>query len=159
MKSLIKYLLFLSLMLLFSCDKKPILVSCTDCTTDEPETAAIEISVDKSFLVDNTGILINIYSGNLEDNVLLKTLSATGIDLTYKVTLNKKYTVTATYNIKGGTYIAVDSIIPRVRFVSDQCADPFYLVYDNKVNLKLKYTGIMKSKNKMLQDHFFLACY
>jgi hypothetical protein len=54
------------------------------------------------------------------------------------VTLNKKYTLTATYNIQDNTYVVVDSATPRVRFDKDKCDDPCYLVYDKKLDLSLK---------------------
>ena len=85
--------------------------------------------------------IIRIYSGNLEDSVLLGTLIATSKDLTYTATINKKYTITATYFMSDASYTVVDSILPGVKYVTDQCADPCYIVYDKKVNLRLKYTA------------------
>jgi len=56
----------------------------------------------------------------------------------YFVSINKKYTITATYFF-GAKYTAVNSVTPRVRYSKDQCDDPCYYVYDKTVNLKLKY--------------------
>jgi len=84
------------------------------------------------------GVIVNIYTGNLEDNIKFasyKTYSKTSY---YKVPLNKSYTVTAEYIISGVSYIAVNKVKPRVTFSEEQCTDPCYYVYDMEVNLKLK---------------------
>jgi hypothetical protein len=85
-------------------------------------------------------ILINIYEGNLEDSVLYDSFQASGTQATIPVTINKKYTVTATYYIPDNYYVAVDSATPRVKFDKTQCDDPCYFVYDKKIDLRLKYT-------------------
>jgi hypothetical protein len=139
MRFLVRYLLFPAFLLLFSCDKMPLSVSCSGCTKDEPTTVVLEISVDKSAGDAIDGAVIRIYSGNLEDSVLLYSTNTSGTALNYSASVNKKYTLTATYIINGSTYIAVDAITPRVKYETSQCADPCYYVYDKKVNLKLKY--------------------
>jgi len=64
---------------------------------------------------------------------------ASGPGFELPVSLNKKYTVTATYQIDGDTYIAVDSAFPRVKYTKEQCEDPCYFVYDRIVDLRIKY--------------------
>ena len=140
MRPPLKYLLFLTLILLFSCDKSVLFVQCSDCTKEEPKTAVIEITINESAITNNQETTINIYSGNLEDNVLLVTFKAGSTEPTYTATINKQYTITATYIINGISYNVVGSIYPRVRYVTKQCTEPCYYIYDKKVNLKLKYT-------------------
>lgn len=139
MRSLLKYILVLAVLLLLSCDKSGFFVLCSDCLQNEPGTADLDIKIDDSVLNDTKSIIIKIYSGNLEDNILLATFNTTSTNLTYSVTINKKYTVTATYNTTNATYIAVDSTIPTVKYITDQCKDPCYYVYGKKLNLRLKY--------------------
>jgi hypothetical protein len=140
MRTIIRYLLFASLTILFSCEKMPLFVQCSDCTKDEPTNVTLRIKIDGATLYDLSTVTVNIYSGNLEDNIPVATFTASGTDATYQVTINKKYTITATYHINSQTYIAVDSVTPGVKYDTSQCTDPCYFVYNYKVNLKLKYT-------------------
>ena len=134
-----KYLLIFTLLILFSCDKSIFSINCSDCTVDEPKIALIAISLNGN-TPDQTQTIIRVYSGNLEDSVLLTTFSGASSDQTYSVSLNKKYTFTATYRINGSSYTTVDAIFPRTKYEKSVCKDPCYYVYDKKVNLKLKYT-------------------
>jgi hypothetical protein len=140
--SSVKYITFLFFLLLFSCDKSPLFVTCSDCTKDEPKNAVIEIKADDKAIIISSETIVRVYYGNLEDSVLLATYTASASNLTYTAYLNKKYTITATYLIKNSTYTVVDSVYPRVKYDSNSCTEPCYYVYDKKVNLKLKYTGI-----------------
>lgn len=122
----------------FSCEKSGLaLVNCQDCTANEPTKTSLEIKLDiNEFEMTN----INIYEGNLEDSILYATFRSVGVSTTYSVPVNKKYTVTATYNKPGAKYITVDSAFPRVKYDRESCQNPCYYVYDKKVDLKLKYT-------------------
>jgi hypothetical protein len=139
MRSAVKYLLIFTMLILFSCDKSIFLVNCSGCTKDEPKSADISISLNVPG-EDLTQTVINVYSGNLEDNILLTTFYASGSDAIYTATLNKKYSFTATYYINSSSYIVVDAIFPRSKYESNACKEPCYYTYDTKVNLKLKYT-------------------
>ncbi len=121
----------------FSCEK-PLFVKCSDCVGEEPLTADLVLSLDTKD--PSVWTIINIYEGNIEDSVLYKSFEASGSETTTTVALNKHYTVTATYFISGRFYVAVDAAIPKTEYNKDQCDNPCYFVYDNKVNLKLKYT-------------------
>lgn len=139
MKIIYKSLIFLLLVLCFSCEKLPYyLVNCdgNDCTVNKPINTELEIKLEK----DGDAVLVNIYEGILEDSTLYYSLWTRSSSATCTVALNKTYTVTATYYYEEGTYIAVNSITPSVRYVRDMCEDPCYHVYDKVVNLKLKYT-------------------
>jgi hypothetical protein len=114
-----------------------LLVNCKDCTESEPVDADLEIKLD----IANYGkaILIKVYEGNLEDSVLYKTLYAAGTGMTITVSVNKLYTVTASYYMPHDIYITVDSATPKVKYSKDQCDNPCYYVYDKKLDLRLKY--------------------
>jgi hypothetical protein len=126
---------FLILMFTFSCGEKFIIVKCPDCHPVEPTTAHILIKLEGS-----NNAIIRIYEGNLEDNVLLVSFGSSWSDAEYDVKLNRKYTFTAEYHdSNGNVYIAVDSILPRVKYDKTQCDEPCYYVYDKTVNLRIKY--------------------
>lgn len=133
-----KIFFFLALVFCFSCEEQGWLVKCPDCTAEEPLEAILEIKLDSKF--KSTIILINVYEGNIEDSVLFRSFE-TGRDYTdITVPLNKKYTVSSTYNSTDTYYIAVDSATPRVKYDKYQCDDPCYFVYDRIIDLRLKYT-------------------
>ena len=136
MRILIRILLFFVTVVLFSCEDTGHFVKCSECTTTEPVKAELEIKVD----INNSGAatLIDVYEGNLEDGVLYDSFSTTDPTSSISVTMNKKYTVTARYNLTGDIYIAVDSATPRVKYTKDQCENPCYFVYDKVLDLRLK---------------------
>ena len=131
----IKIFLLLFIVLLFSCEKQGLIVKCPDCTKEEPVNILFNVKLDANYYGDT---IINVYEGNLEDSILYKTYSSTGSSITIPVTINKLYTLTATYYIPGNYYVVVDSATPRVRFEKNQCDNPCYFVYDKVVDLRMK---------------------
>lgn len=138
MKNTIKILLLLTFVFCFSCEEQGLYVKCGDCTADEPLKTNLEVKTD----LGNHGYetVINVYEGNLEDSVIYASYKTTGTSTTISVTLNKKYTVTATYYIPDDYYVAIDSATPKVKYEKTQCDDPCYFVYDKIIDLRLKYT-------------------
>jgi hypothetical protein len=137
MKTASKIFLLITLIILFSCEDKIVLVKCADCVLDEPLKTDLVIKLEKPYASNVT--VIRVYEGNIEDSVLYATKDYLGTETTIPVTLNKKYTVTATYNI-GKTYVAIDATTPQVRYEKSQCDDPCYYVYNRDIDLRLKYT-------------------
>ena len=138
MKPAIKILLAVVFVLFFSCEDQGLFVKCPDCVSDEPVNTNLEVKLDLPAAGQVTKV--NIYEGNLEDSVLYGSLNTTGSDASFSVTINKKYTVTATYYVSDDYYVAVDSSTPRVRYDKTHCDNPCYFVYDKNVDLRLKYT-------------------
>jgi tRNA/tmRNA/rRNA uracil-C5-methylase (TrmA/RlmC/RlmD family) len=122
----------------FSCEKPALLVvDCIECHEQEPATTNINIQLDRS-LFNITEV--KVYEGYLEDNILYNTLTTSNTETSVLVHLNKMYTITAAYKQRNGdVYIVVDSVYPRVKYEEDQCDNPCYYVYDNKVNMRVKY--------------------
>jgi len=135
MKPGLRIFLFLFLAAAFSCEEQGWIADCGDCTQDEPATDYLLIK----FTVNNPAATINVYEGELEDGVLLSSGNPPSDIYRIDVRLNKKYTVTARYEIGGKTYTAVDAAIPRTKFTETQCQDPCWYVYDNELDLRLKY--------------------
>jgi ribosome-associated translation inhibitor RaiA len=139
MKILSKIILSIIIVCCFSCEDRGLIVKCSDCLSEEPIDAELNIKVGSNHSSIET--IINVYEGNIEDSVLYSTLKTVNQNAYIKVTLNKKYTVTATYKEQNDLYVAIDSATPRVRFEKSQCDKPCYFVYDNDVDLRLKYTN------------------
>jgi len=134
--NILKRILFLAfLIILFSCEEQGIFISCDDCLTDEPVTTELEIHLNGDVY---QSAVINIYEGNLEDSILIHTVEFSSSKYTRGVGINRKYTVTATYQISGKIYIAVDSATPRVKYSKEQCDNPCYWVYDRILDVELK---------------------
>ena len=138
MRITIKYLLLIVLIFSFSCEKQMLFVNCSDCTSGEPLNANLKIKID--IYKGVSAPLINIYEGNLEDSVLYKTYKPIDAETSVTVTLNKKYTATVSYFISNKQYIAIDSATPGVVYNKDQCDNPCYYIYNNVLDLRLKYT-------------------
>ncbi|HLP72106.1 MAG TPA: hypothetical protein VK155_04325 [Bacteroidales bacterium] len=137
MKKPVFILLFFAATFVFSCEKMPV-VNCSDCLDNEPIDAEITVKLDDSAMSAD----ILVYEGDIEDNVVFRSINYTQLgDATVKVPINKKFTFAATYRYQfmSGTYTAVDSAFPRVKYDESQCENPCYYVYDNKVNLVIKY--------------------
>jgi hypothetical protein len=121
-----------------SCEDQGLIVKCPDCVSDEPTKTDLIVKLDPS--VSSYLTLITVYEGNIEDSVIYSSFNTTSSEATISVTLNKKYTVTATYHSLNNYYVAVDAAQPRVRYEKSQCDNPCYYVYDKSLDLRLKYT-------------------
>jgi len=136
MRAILRFGFYVTLLICFSCEEQGWFVKCSECESNEPEKASLEIKLKYTGAI----VLINIYEGALEDKVLYFSGGTTGTDYRIPVPLNKEYTATATYLLDNTEYIAVDSAFPRVKYTEDQCDDPCYFVYDKILDLRLKYT-------------------
>ena len=137
MQKIVRILSFIILVISFSCEDQTFIIQCSDCVADEPVTAELYADIDPDHYYE---ALIQIWEGNLEDSILYGSYTSYTKVFTQEVTLNKKYTITATYDVSDKKYIAVDSATPRVKYDKSQCDNPCYYVYDRKCNLRLKYT-------------------
>ncbi len=128
--------LFIIMTILFSCEK-PVtgIIKCSECKTDEPVTATLEIKIG----YQNNPAVVSIYEGNLEDSILYESFFTFLDKVTRSVPVNKKYTLTAVYSLES-QYIVVNSVYPRVLYDEVSCDVPCYVVYDKTVDLRLKYT-------------------
>ena len=139
MKNTFRILILLTFAFFFSCEEQGLFVRCSDCTTSEPEKTNLEIKLD--FARYGFETIINVYEGNVEDSVIFRSFNTSSSYTTINVTLNKKYTVTATYYIPDDYYVVIDSSTPKVKYEKTQCDDPCFFVYDKVVDLRLKYTN------------------
>jgi hypothetical protein len=136
-KRIIIYSVLAALLMLFSCDEKAVFVNCSECVADEPVSASIKLKLEPE---TGNWIIVNVYRGVVEDSVLVDSFTTDSPDYTYNGDVNTKYTFTAQYlSASGKTYVAVDTAWPRVKYEKRQCQDPCYFIYDNNVNLRIKY--------------------
>jgi hypothetical protein len=144
MRIILRLFLLFTVIFSFSCEKQGYTDLCPDCTSEEPKETDIELKVDLDKSKYGESIIVKIYEGNLEDSVLFRSIyynyNSSYLASQFTATINKKYTLTATYYIGSNVYITVDSATPRVRYTRYQCDNPCYFVYDRIVDLRLKYT-------------------
>jgi hypothetical protein len=126
--------LFIMISVLFSCEEI-VIVDCLQCEVSEPTEAYLQIWLDKN----QEGVRVKIYIGNPEDNILLLKFTTYNEVLFQEVPLNKSYTLTAEYPKSGKTYIVVNSVTPRVKYELQKCNDPCYYIYNDIIELQLKY--------------------
>jgi hypothetical protein len=126
----------------FSCEEiRTLTVSCEDCYEDDPTIVPIIIKVDSNYGT----VMVSVYEGDIEDNVIYETFKAYSEEFNRNVPANRIFTVTATYKFDkpptsdGISYIAVDAVSPHVKYDDSSCENPCYYVYNNVVNLRLKY--------------------
>ena len=141
MKNLLKIILLLVLVVGFSCEKQNLenlglFVNCADCLPVGTVSSNIEVLLDEN----DDGVWLQLWSGNLDDSILISSSKVYYSTYKFYVKVNKRYTVTATYYISGNKYVAVDSVIPRVKLAKKKCNDPCYYVYDRICDVRLKYT-------------------
>jgi hypothetical protein len=125
---------FFLISVLFSCEEI-IFVDCTECISEEPNEALLEIKIEEN----QQGARITIYQGNLEGNIILRQFNTYSKVAYQEVPLNKSYTLTAEYARGEIIHVAVNSVQPRVKYEEEKCSEPCYYTYDIKVDLRLKY--------------------
>lgn len=136
MQKILRIVSLILLTICFSCEDQTFIIQCSDCTPEEPITAELYADLDPDYYYES---LVQIWEGNLEDSILVGSYPSYRQTFTQEVTINKKYTITATYYISNVRYIAVDSATPRVKYDKSQCEEPCFFLYDRKCDLRLKY--------------------
>jgi hypothetical protein len=79
MKKLLKILSLFILTISISCEKNPLMVNCDECTSKEPVETSLTIKVDTNLWGVSTEI--NVYEGNVEDNIIYQTFETTNSDV------------------------------------------------------------------------------
>ena len=115
------------------------IVDCAECYTEQPEEAEINVKVSISNL--NPEVKINIYSGKLEEEILILSDSSSNETWNTILPVNEYYTVTATYRAQTGNFMvtAIDGNLLRTRKVRIICDEPCWFVKGNNFNVRLKY--------------------
>ncbi|HBE43419.1 MAG TPA: hypothetical protein DDW27_19905 [Bacteroidales bacterium] len=141
-------LIFVINVLFFSCESEEVtlrdisFVNCNECSTTEPLNATVRLKLEDPYRFGpaNPIIQIDIYEGLLEDNVLFRSIQTNSKETSINLTVNKRYTFAAVYLIGSHTYVAVNSVILRVKYTESSCDEPCYYTVPRSVNLKLRNT-------------------
>jgi hypothetical protein len=133
---LVKGVIFILLVMLFSCEEiKTIVINCSKCTLDEPRVAETEIKLNPD---GYSSVLVTIYEGNVEDSINYSSFWVNSNSTTCSLPLNKKFSFSAKYYSAGrDTYYCINSTTVHIKYIEDQCDSPCYMIYDNVVNLRI----------------------
>jgi hypothetical protein len=129
-------LLFL---LLFSCEKGYV-TDCRECQPDAVGSVTLKIYARNPDYIPVNPIL-TLYDGPMEDNIILLrlTLQEPYAVTTYNALLYKDYTATIEFYLNNKHYILTDAACPQVRYDETSCSEPCYYVYNNVIDLRLRY--------------------
>ncbi len=132
------------MVIIFSCEDEYniTIINCNECTAEEPLLANVNIHLRDPYELgsSNGTILIDIYEGNFEDQVLFRSIQASNKLTNIILSINKKYTLAASYLIDNKKYIVINSITPKVKYSENYCDEPCYYTSPRNISLKLKYT-------------------
>jgi hypothetical protein len=127
------------MVLLISCEEG-FITDCRDCNPDPVTDATLLIYIkDADYFPTNP--LFTLYEGAIEDNIILTQYYVDGFPtfLSFQALLYKDYTATLEFTLDGQKYITVDAACPQVRYDETACDEPCYYIYDNIIDLRLRY--------------------
>ncbi len=127
------------LALLLSCEDS-IVKDCGDCYPEGVETATLIISFRNTDYIP-VNPKVTLYEGAIEDGIILAEYS---IEDPYSYTvydalLYKDYTATLEFTLDGRRYITTAGACPKVGYDDTSCDEPCWFIYDNVLDLKLRY--------------------
>lgn len=129
----------LALLLLFSCEEGTV----TDCNECHPEgiyQPQLTIYI-RNPDYEPVNPLVTIYEGSIEDSIVLNRINVNESYsyITYDAVLYKDYTVTVEFFLNSVKYVAIGAACPKVHYDESTCEQPCYYLYDNIIDLRLRY--------------------
>jgi len=131
-----KIKILVMIMLILGACEDGYITDCDECYPEVPGDVYLKIHVTKDQLIST----LKIYEGPIEDKRLLNEFIVYEDECEYEAMLYKDYTLSIEYLINGKKYIAIDKARPKVRKDENTCDEECYYIYDNIVDLTLKYT-------------------
>lgn len=125
--------------LLFSCEKN-IINDCGECYPDGIHRATLIILYRNSDYIPVNPI-VKLYEGAVEDGIKVAEfyIDSPTSYLTYDALLYKDYTATLEFTLDGRSYITTAGACPQVGYDDTSCDEPCWFVYNNTVDLRLRY--------------------
>lgn len=129
----------LAVLLIFSCDEG-YMTDCRECNPEYPVQSKLKIRYWNPDIVLQDG-KVTLYEGIVEDSLVIGyyDVEMAVSDLTYDAILYKDYSATLEFIFEGQKYIATGAARPRVRYDETSCDEPCYYIYDNVIDLRLRY--------------------
>jgi len=126
------------MLLLFSCEEA-FVTDCKECYNDDYRVI-LRIRYRNPDYIPNNPV-ITLYEGNVSDSIIIEKLHIsepyTYID--YNAILYKDYSATLEFYKDGRKYVTTAAACPKVRYDETTCEEPCYFLYDNVLDLRLRY--------------------
>lgn len=134
-----KILLPLVIMLVFSCEDS-FVTDCGKCYSGSDYSVVLSIVFRNPDRVPVDPVL-TLYEGDISDSIII---SRTRIEDPYsymyhQAILYKDYSATLEFIYGGRKYVTTASACPKVRYDETTCDEPCYYVYDNILDMRLRY--------------------
>ncbi|MDX9902522.1 MAG: hypothetical protein RB288_00405 [Bacteroidales bacterium] len=129
----------LAILVLFSCEEGYI-TDCGQCYTDYPSQPTLRILFwNPDLTMQNAKV--TLYEGAVDDSLVIRhyNIETAASSLSYNAILYKDYSATLEFIFEGQKYITTGAACPKVRYDETSCDEPCYYVYDNVIDLRLRY--------------------
>lgn len=125
--------------LLLSCEES-LVEDCGECYPGGIETATLIISFRTPDYIPVNPV-ITLYEGAVQDSIILAQyrVEEPYSFITYDALLYKNYTATLEFTYEGRKYVTVAGACPQAGYDELSCDEPCWFVYDNVLDLKLRY--------------------
>lgn len=126
------------LLLLFSCEEGYI-TDCGECYSDGYRVVLKIKFRNPEYIPINP--IITLYEGNVSDSIIIEKfyISDPYTYIDYNAILYKDYSATLVFYKDGRKYITTAAACPKVKYDETTCEEPCYYLYDNVLDLRLRY--------------------
>mgnify|MGYP001454475553 CR=1 FL=1 len=129
----------IAVLLLFSCEEG-YMTDCRECYPEYPLQSTLNILLwNPDIAIQNARV--TLYEGTIEDSLVIQYYSFDMVSssLTFDAILYKDYSATLEFNFEGKKYVTTGAARPKVRYDETSCDESCYYVYDNVIDLRLRY--------------------
>jgi len=132
-------ILSILLLLLLSCEEG-YLTNCSQCYTSEDYAVRLKISIRNPERISENPV-VTLYEGPVSDGIVIERYSIIDPNATiyYDAILYKDYSATLEVRYDGKNYVTTAGACPKVRYDETTCEEPCWYVYDNILDLRLRY--------------------
>ncbi|MGE5349585.1 MAG: hypothetical protein ACM3NP_09940 [Actinomycetota bacterium] len=137
--SRISIFLTVMILLLFSCEEG-YLTDCTRCYTSEDYNVVLRIDLrDQDRSMENP--VLTLYEGPVSDGIIIEKYSIIDPNslIYYRAILYKDYSATLEFRYNGRQYVSTAGACPKIRYDETTCEEPCWYIYDNILDLSLRY--------------------
>jgi len=126
------------LLLLFSCEDGYI-TDCEECYSDDYRVVLKIKFRTPEYIPVNP--VVTLYEGNVSDSIIIgkSYISEPHSYIEYDAILYKDYSAMLVFYKDGRKYVTTAAACPQVKYDETTCEEPCYYLYDNILDLRLRY--------------------
>lgn len=127
------------MLIILSCEDR-FRTDCNSCLSTSDYSVLLEIKYRNPESVPGNPI-VTLYEGNISDSIILERFYIENpySHIAYNAILYKDYSATLEFTYNGRKYITVGAACPKVRYDETTCDEPCWYLYDNIIDLRLRY--------------------